>query len=167
MFVKDKFHSFYILRGTTSLQGNPRDNGSYREITTNVIPMNWQHPKNQNKRVMVVENDTEIAWLVKEMLATRGHVIEIVPDEESCLKRFSSFRPDIILFSPSLSGNAGWEMLEWIRKQGLLHQTHVAILTTNPFIREDLARRGLVDKVDYIRKPFTAGDLIQKVEAAC
>jgi DNA-binding response OmpR family regulator len=112
-------------------------------------------------RVLVVDDETDIRGLVRELLRRAGHEVIEAPDGESGLKLFYAERPDLVILDVSMPGLDGWQVLERIRE---LSDVPVLMLT---------ARAGELEKVrglragadDYVTKPFGRQELLARVDA--
>ena len=106
-----------------------------------------------NKKALIVEDDVNIAELLKIYLQKDGFDTENVYDGEKALEVFETFRPDIVLLDIMLPKMDGWQVCREIRKTA---RTPIIMLT---------AKGESMDKVsglemgadDYITKPFEPG----------
>ena len=111
-------------------------------------------------RVLVVDDETDIRALLRELLERAGHDVVEAPDGREGLRVFHSERPDLVLLDVSMPGLDGWQTLERIRE---LSSVPVVMLT---------ARAQEMDKVrglragadDYVTKPFGRQELLARIE---
>lgn len=113
------------------------------------------------QRVLIVDDDENIAELISLYLMKECYETDIVHDGEAALAEFASFRPNIILLDLMLPGMDGYEICREIRKT-----------SSCPIIM--LSAKGEVfDKVlglelgadDYMVKPFDSKELVARVKA--
>lgn len=113
-------------------------------------------------RILVVEDNTDLAYGLRNNLEIEGYDVRVAEDGETGLKRARSWEPDLIILDLMLPDLDGYRVLERLRKDGV--QTPVLILT---------ARGEESDKVlgfrlgadDYVTKPFGVLELLARVEA--
>lgn len=111
--------------------------------------------------VMVVEDESSIALLLKVYLEKAGFRVELAADGEEALAGFSQAGPDLVLLDLMLPGMDGWEVLEEIRRQG---SCPVIVLTARGAVQDRLSgfSRGADD---YIPKPFDPDEVVARVQA--
>src|ERR687884_1972849 len=63
-------------------------------------------------RVLVVEDDPWIAWMIADDLAERGYQVTTARDGADALKRLAAARPDAIVLDLMMPGINGWEFVE-------------------------------------------------------
>jgi len=82
------------------------------------------------KTVLVVDDDTLIRRLVHDALTKRGGwtVIE-AEDGVDGVARFMLHRPDVLITDISMPNSDGFEMIDVLRKGGLLEDVRVVIMS--------------------------------------
>src|SRR4051794_38296416 len=111
--------------------------------------------------VLVVDDESDIRFLVRELLERAGHDVLEAGDGNEALRVFFSSRPDLVVLDVSMPGLDGWGTLERIRE---LSDVPVMMLTAQA---EELAKvRGLQGGADdYITKPFGRQEFLARVDA--
>ena len=113
------------------------------------------------QKVLIVDDDNNIAELVSLYLTKECFETMIVNDGESALDAADSFEPNLILLDLMLPGIDGYQVCRELRAKG-----------TVPIIM--LSAKGeIFDKVlglelgadDYIEKPFDTKELVARVKA--
>ena len=115
----------------------------------------------EKQRVLIVDDDENIAELISLYLTKECFETKISPDGETALKDYRSFRPNIILLDLMLPGVDGYQVCREIRGRG---QTPIIMLS---------AKGEVFDKVlglelgadDYVEKPFDSKELVARVKA--
>jgi two-component system, OmpR family, response regulator len=116
-------------------------------------------------RVLVVDDEEHITELVAMGLGYNGFEVERVGSGRSALEAVSSRRPDLIVLDVMLPDLDGFEVARRIRDaEGASAHVPIIFLT---------ARDATVDKVqglrlgsdDYVTKPFSIEELIERVKA--
>ena len=113
------------------------------------------------QKVLIVDDDTNIAELISLYLTKEMYDTETAVDGEEAVEKFHSFAPDLILLDLMLPGIDGYEVCRLIRKESMI-----------PIIM--LSAKGeTFDKVlglelgadDYMIKPFDPKELVARVKA--
>lgn len=114
-----------------------------------------------NKRALVVEDDSNIAELIRLYLGKDGFDVMISPDGSRAEGIFDLFQPDVVLLDIMLPGINGWEVLKAIRKKS---STPVIMLTAKGETEDKVS--GLeMGADDYVTKPFEFKELIARIHA--
>jgi DNA-binding response OmpR family regulator len=113
-------------------------------------------------RILVVEDNRNLATGLRNNLEIEGYEVEVAADGTSGLALARSFAPDLIVLDLMLPGMDGYRVLKTLREEGT--DTPVLILS---------ARGEETDKVlgfhlgadDYVAKPFGLLELLARVDA--
>jgi DNA-binding response OmpR family regulator len=113
------------------------------------------------ERILVIEDEPQIAGLLRRGLIYEGYTVDVAPDGESGLAAARDSPPDLILLDLMLPGIDGLTVCRRIRAAG---DVPVLILT---------ARDAVPDRVmgldagadDYLVKPFSFDELLARVRA--
>ena len=113
------------------------------------------------RKVLIVEDDTNIAELLHLYLEKEGFETAVAPDGGKGVELFRSFHPDLVLLDIMLPVMDGWSVCKKIRDES---KTPIIMLT---------AKGETMDKVsglemgadDYIVKPFGMKELIARINA--
>jgi DNA-binding response OmpR family regulator len=110
--------------------------------------------------VLVADDDADILWLVQHLLETAGFAVITASDGEEALRKAHESRPDMVLLDVMMPHLTGLEVLTQLRASPELEGTPVALLTARV---ADADAAAAAD--DYIPKPFSPADLVQRVAA--
>lgn len=115
-------------------------------------------------RVLVVEDEPDIAALVAYQLAREGMRVETAADGRAALAAANREVPDLIVLDLMLPGISGYDILSALRGQRATRDVPVIVLTAR---REEEDRiRGLeLGADDYMTKPFSPRELVLRVHA--
>jgi two-component system, cell cycle response regulator len=107
-------------------------------------------------RVLVVDDDLDVAQLLRLLLENRGYSAKVCYGGGSALAALASEQFDLVFSDISMPGITGLELLARIREAG--HDVGVILMTAfgSEQVAVDALRQGADD---YLRKPFGAGDL--------
>jgi CheY-like chemotaxis protein len=109
-------------------------------------------------RVLVVEDDPDLALLEAEVLAERGHKVEIACNGRDALAAIERAAPDLILLDMKMPVMNGREFAEEYRRQE--GKAAIVVVTAS----EDAARRAEeIGATGFIAKPFDPEELVEKV----
>lgn len=112
------------------------------------------------KKVLIVEDDTNIAELLHLYLEKEGFETVVANDGGKGVELFRSFHPDLVLLDIMLPGLDGYELLEYLRPM----DTPVIFITAKGTLGDRV--RGLnLGADDYIVKPFEVAELVARVES--
>ncbi|MBQ6048097.1 MAG: response regulator transcription factor [Oscillospiraceae bacterium] len=114
-----------------------------------------------NKRALVVEDDSNIAELLRLYLSKDGFEVMIAADGGKAETSFDLFQPDVVLLDIMLPVKNGWEVCNYIRGKST---TPIIMLTAKGETKDKVT--GLeMGADDYITKPFEVKELIARVHA--
>ncbi len=115
-------------------------------------------------RVLVVEDERDIAALIAYHLTKEGYRVRTAGGGTEALEAMSQERPDLVVLDIMLPGFSGLDILAEIRKRPEVSDVPVVMLTAR---REEVDRiRGLeLGADDYVTKPFSPQELVLRVGA--
>ena len=113
------------------------------------------------KRALIVEDDSNIAELLRLYLGKDGFEVMIAPDGGKAESMFDLFTPDVVLLDIMLPVKDGWQVC-----RDILAKSAVPIIMLT-------AKGETTDKItgldmgadDYVTKPFDVKELIARVHA--
>lgn len=113
------------------------------------------------KRILIIEDDLDIAELERDYLQLNGYKTEIVQDGLAGLKKAASAQYAAVVVDLMLPGKGGFEIIKEIRKNQEIPVIVVSAKT------EDIDKiRGLdVGADDYLTKPFSPAELVARIKA--
>jgi two-component system response regulator VicR len=112
-------------------------------------------------RILIVEDDAALAWVLRDNLTFEGYQVECVADGNEALNRVRAFAPDLVILDVMLPSRDGFEICGVLRERG---RTPIIILTARGLKADKL--RGLeLGADDYITKPFDLDELLARVHA--
>lgn len=113
-------------------------------------------------KILVVEDDQELATLVEKWLRNEHHVVEVTFDGSDGLSRVRNYQYDLLVLDWNLPNVSGMDILKSYRSAG--GAASVLFLTGNDKIDDVTA--GLDSGADdYLKKPFHARELTARVKA--
>ena len=113
-------------------------------------------------RVLVIEDDRDIAHFVARGLKESGHAAEIAADGETGLHMARSGGFDIVIVDRMLPERDGLSIIQTLRTEG--HRTPVLILSALGEV-DDRVKGLKAGGDDYLTKPFALAELLARIEA--
>ena len=113
-------------------------------------------------RILVVEDEPDIALGLQDDLVRHGHDVEVVGDGTAALTRADAGRWDVILLDVMLPGLDGFEVCRELRRRG--NRTPVILLTAKTQEAEKVLGLEL-GADDYVTKPFSPRELRARIKA--
>ena len=115
------------------------------------------------KRVLVADDDSDMATLIKTILEERLSVtVDHVPNGALVLDQISATHPDLVILDVSMPGLNGIDVFDLLRGSASFVDVPVLFLTALPDRAEQaFARFGVSD---VMAKPFDADALVRRVD---
>ena len=114
-----------------------------------------------SKRALIVEDDSNIAELLRLYLSKDGFEIMIAADGGKAKSMFDLFQPDVVLLDIMLPVKDGWQVCREIREKS---SVPIIMLTAKGETNDKV--NGLeMGADDYVTKPFDIKELIARVHA--
>ncbi|MCX7671490.1 MAG: response regulator transcription factor [Anaerolineae bacterium] len=113
------------------------------------------------ERILVIEDDTQIADLLRRGLIYEGYAVEVAADGESGLNAARDRPPDMVLLDLMLPGIDGLTVCRRLRAAS---DVPILILTAKEAVPDRVA--GLdAGADDYLVKPFSFDELLARIRA--
>ncbi len=114
------------------------------------------------KRILIIEDDLNIAELERDYLQLNGFKADIVQDGAQGLSRALTGKYDVVIVDLMLPGKDGYDIIKEIRKR--LDVTVVVVSAKS----EDISKiRGVeYGADDYLTKPFGIEELLARIRVA-
>lgn len=113
------------------------------------------------RKVLIVEDDNNIAELLHLYLEKEGFETQVAPDGGKGVELYRSFHPELVLLDIMLPVMDGWSVLKKIRETD---KTPVILLTAKGETNDKV--QGLEGGADdYIVKPFDAKEVTARIKA--
>jgi DNA-binding response OmpR family regulator len=152
-------------RFVTGACNDPPSRGSSRETkTVSSTAAKKPTPQRTAWRVLVVEDEPDIAALIAYQLTREGFRVETAATGTDALSAVSREVPDLVVLDRMLPGLSGDEVLRTLRDESATKAIPILVLT---------ARREQEDRIsgfelgadDYLTKPFSPRELVLRVHA--
>ena len=115
------------------------------------------------RKILVIEDDMDIAELVKLVLETESYTVESILDPLEAIDKAKSYKPDAILLDLLMPKLNGWEIFKQLRKDKEFDNVPIAILTAKSEEIDTMVGLHVMNADGYITKPFGKQELIDKI----
>ena len=112
-------------------------------------------------RVLVVEDEVQLAEAVARGLRREGMAVDIAVDGDDGYRKAAHIRYDVVLLDRDLPGMSGDEICRRLTDDAL---TRVMMLTASGTVEDRVAGLAL-GADDYLSKPFAFAELVARVRA--
>ena len=115
-------------------------------------------------RVLVVEDEPDIAALIAYQLTREGFRVETAGTGPEALQAISRDIPDLVVLDRMLPGFSGDEVLRRLKEESATSNIPVLVLTAKRE-QEDRIKGFELGADDYLTKPFSPRELVLRVQA--
>ncbi len=121
-------------------------------------------PDRRPSRILVVEDESDIAALIAYQLAHAGYQVRTASTGKEALRALDAELPDLIVLDIMLPEISGTDLLRTLRSRRETERIPVVVLTA---LREEADRvTGFeLGADDYVSKPFSPKELVLRVKA--
>jgi two-component system, OmpR family, response regulator len=121
------------------------------------------HGMGQRKRILYIEDETDLQWLVQRILESVGDFeVTVCGSGAEGLRRMEDFAPDLVLLDVMMPDMDGFSVLRALRARPESVAVPVVFLTARTQERDEYLALG-ADGV--IAKPFEPDRLVEQVRA--
>jgi len=111
-------------------------------------------------RVLIVEDDADLAQLVSRRLRDYGHNVAIAPSARLAMSVVGiDFPVDVVLLDVHLPGMDGFELLEELRRHPELDRPDLPAVFLSGSADPDNQERAQRLGCTFLNKPFVSGEL--------
>ena len=113
------------------------------------------------KRILIIEDDKDLAAITGDMLQNYGYEIQIVPDCESAFDVLTREQFHLLLVDINLPDGSGFDVCRELRRV-----SKVPVIFASARTSEDDKIRGLdMGGDDYLAKPYSLREMLARVNA--
>ena len=114
-----------------------------------------------DKKIMIVDDDEMIRMMTNKILS-KHYTIVSAESGQLAINMYETEKPDMILSDLVMPGMSGFEMMEILREK---YDHVIPVMFMTAYSSDDTEKKGLeTGAVDYIRKPFKADVLLQRID---
>jgi len=118
---------------------------------------------NQEKRVVIVEDDPEMIELVKLILAKDGFKVAGAGNGREGLDLIQNVVPQVVLLDLMMPDMDGWEVYQSMKANEATKNIPVIIITAKAQSIDKVLGLHIAKVDDYITKPFSPTELLNSV----
>jgi len=116
-------------------------------------------------RILVVDDDADVAWTTAALLKLEGHDTHIAKDGREAIELVRQLHPSIVLMDLGMPSVDGFEAAKQIRKQE--GGTKILLCAISAYGTEDIIKRVKEAGFDrYLRKPANFDDVSAIIDNA-
>ena len=115
-------------------------------------------------RVLVIEDEQDVAELIRYNLAKEGYEVRVVANGVDGLKQARESRPDMILLDIMVPQLNGWEVCRRLKQEPDTREVPV-IMVTGRVEEGDKVLGFEMGADDYVTKPFSPRELLARIRA--
>lgn len=113
--------------------------------------------------ILLVDDEAGLLDFLSKRLQRRGFTVAIAETGHEALAVMETFRPQVVVLDVLMPGMDGLETLREIRRR--FSDVEVLLLTAHA--STEVAMRGMeLGAFDYLIKPVTLGELVEKIDEA-
>ena len=114
-----------------------------------------------NEKILIVEDEKEIAHLIRDYLTASNYQVFLAEDGEAGLLAFEKEKPDLAILDIMMPKKDGFEVCRNIRAKSNIP---ILMLSAKKEDTDKIIALGL-GADDYITKPFSPRELIARVQS--
>jgi two-component system alkaline phosphatase synthesis response regulator PhoP len=118
----------------------------------------------QHPRVLVVEDERDVAELIRYNLSKEGYDVILAPTGADALKEVRAARPDVVLLDIMVPQLNGWEVCRRLKHDAETRNIPV-IMVTGRVEEGDKVLGFEMGADDYVTKPFSPRELLARIRA--
>ncbi|MEZ5498497.1 MAG: response regulator transcription factor [Steroidobacteraceae bacterium] len=115
-----------------------------------------------NERILIIDDDTELATMLREFLEHEGFAVSHAADGSLGMDQIAASRPDLVILDVMLPGRDGFTVLQALRAGGA--DVPVIMLTARGTPDDRITGLEL-GADDYLAKPFDPRELLLRIRA--
>jgi two-component system, OmpR family, KDP operon response regulator KdpE len=132
------------------------------ELPAGLHSVSRQVSRRMGARVLVVEDDTDLARIIERKLSRHSLFCESVTGVRDARRAFERLRPDLVLLDLDLVDSSAWNLISDIRSRA-----SVPILAMSRLRAEQATVTALeLGADDYLIKPFGLDELLARIRVA-
>ena len=120
--------------------------------------------RQQQGRVLVVEDERDVADLIRYNLTKEGYDVVVAPTGSDALKQARDVHPDLVLLDIMVPQLNGWEVCRRLKQDAETKNIPV-IMVTGRVEEGDKVLGFEMGADDYVTKPFSPRELIARIRA--
>jgi DNA-binding response OmpR family regulator len=120
--------------------------------------------KNTNKRILCIEDETEMIDLIRLILSRRGYEVQGANGGKEGIELVRQEKPDLVLLDLMMPDMDGWEVYQQMKADEGTRDIPVIVVTAKAQSIDKVLGLHIAKVDDYIAKPFSPQELLTSVE---
>jgi len=116
-------------------------------------------------RVLAIDDEDDILRLIRIKLEKEGFEVITASNGEEGVEKVLSKEPDIVIVDVMMPKKDGYQVIKEVREELGSEAPPVIILSVRGEVT-DIARGLAAGAVDYITKPFSPSELVERINVA-
>lgn len=113
-------------------------------------------------KILYAEDENTLAEIISDGLRSSGYIVTLAKDGQQAFDLFQSSAPDLCILDIMMPLKDGYTLAEDIRK---LDKKIPIIFLSAKSLGEDVVKGFKSGGNDYLKKPFTMGELLVRIES--
>jgi DNA-binding response OmpR family regulator len=114
-------------------------------------------------RILIADDEPNILISLEYLMRREGYAVSVARDGVEALDTLRRERPSLVLLDVMMPRKTGYEVCQEVRADDELKDTLILMLTAKG--RDTDVAKGLaLGANDYVTKPFSTKELVQKVQ---
>lgn len=115
----------------------------------------------KKSHLLIVEDDSDLAGILRDTLLTLDFAVTIASDGVSALEAYAEERPDLLVTDVMMPAMDGFTLIEKLRQSDELLPIIVLTARTDT---DDVVHGLQLGANDYLRKPFSMRELVARIQ---
>jgi len=124
----------------------------------------FQRDSMSNKRILCIEDETEMIDLIRLILGRRGYEVIGAAGGIEGIRLVREIIPDLVLLDLMMPVMDGWEVYQQMKADESTREIPVIVVTAKAQNIDKVLGLHIAKVDDYIAKPFSPKELIDSVE---
>jgi DNA-binding response OmpR family regulator len=133
-------------------------------MVPDIVPQEASMAQPINPAIFILEDDPDIAGLLKHHLQPAGYGVSWFPTSAGFLDEMHTRRPALVILDVMVPGNSGLDVAKSIRNNSALASIPIVFVTART-AESDRLRGFEIGADDYITKPFSPKEVVARVKA--
>jgi len=116
-------------------------------------------------RVVVIDDEADILQLIRMKLSKEGFNVSTASNGDEGIEKVLREKPDVIIVDILMPGKDGYELVSEVKAK-LREESPVIIMLTSKTEDADMVKGLSMGADDYITKPFSPRELIERINVA-
>ena len=117
----------------------------------------------QGKRILIVDDEPFILKSLSFVLTKEGFQVETATNGLEAMDKIQLKKPDVVFLDIMMPKMNGIEFCQWIRKDAVLRDIYVIILTARGQ-EVDREKGYSIGADEYMTKPFSPAGVVQRIK---